>query len=263
MKIKMFQVDAFTEKLFSGNPAAVCILNNRLEEDLMQKIAEENNLSETAFVVKKNNEYEIRWFTPELEVDLCGHATLASAHVLFDNYVSDYNELTFISKYSGILKVKKEGDYLILDFPIGEFEKITMPEEIIKGLGKIPLESYKGKTDYMFIYRDQKDIENINPDFQIHAKSDARGIVVTAEGDEVDFVSRFFAPNCGINEDPVTGSAHTMLTPYWSKRLNKQELEALQLSKRRGFLKCRLEKNRVKISGKARTFFNGEIIITD
>ncbi len=263
MKIRMFQVDAFSEKLFGGNPAAVCILKDSVDESLMQKIAEENNLSETAFIIKKNHEFEIRWFTPEIEVDLCGHATLASAHVLFNHYVSNQNEITFISRYSGILKVKKDGDYLILDFPIGDFEKISNTQEIVNGLGKNPLESYKGKTDYMFVYSNQDDIENINPDFQLLSKLNVRGIIVTAEGNEVDFVSRFFAPKCGINEDPVTGSAHTMLIPYWAERLKKQNLVARQLSKRKGILNCSLEKNRVKIAGKAKTYLIGEILIAD
>jgi PhzF family phenazine biosynthesis protein len=263
MKIRMFQVDAFSENLFGGNPAAVCILNKGLDESLMLEIAEENNLSETAFVVKKNLNYEIRWFTPKAEVDLCGHATLASAHVLFEFYNSKQNEITFISPYSGILKVKKEKDYLILDFPVGEFKKTSTPPELIKGLGKKPIETYKGKTDYMFLYSKQEDIENLNPDFQLLTKSNARGIIVTAEGNDVDFVSRFFAPNCGVNEDPVTGSAHTILTPYWTKRLKKQQLVALQLSKRKGVLKCKLDNDRVKIAGKAKTYFVGEILLPD
>jgi len=236
MKIRMFQVDAFSENLFGGNPAAVCILNKWLDESFMQKIAEENNLSETAFVIKKDQNYEIRWFTPEVEVDLCGHATLASAHILFEFYIPKQNEITFVSRYSGILKVKKEEDHLILDFPVGEFNKATIPPELIKGLGKKPIETYKGKTDYMFVYSKQEDIENLNPDFQLLAKSDARGIIV---------------------------SAHTILTPFWSNRLKKQQLEALQLSKRKGLLKCKLENNRVKIAGKAKTYFEGEILLPD
>ena len=263
MKIRMFQVDAFSENLFGGNPAAVCILNKWLDESLMQVIAEENNLSETAFIVKKNSIYEIRWFTPEIEVDLCGHATLASAHVIFEFFNPNQKEITFFTFHSGILKVKKEEEYLILDFPVGEIKKTTAPPELIKGLGKKPIETYKGKTDYMFIYSKQEDIEKLNPDFQLLAKLDARGIIVTAEGNNVDFVSRFFAPNCGINEDPVTGSAHTILTPYWTKRLKKQQLEAIQLSKRKGFLKCKLENDRVKIAGKAKTYFEGEILLPD
>ena len=263
MKIKMFQVDAFSDKLFCGNPAAVCILKKNLDENLMQKIALENNLSETAYVLKKNNEYEIRWFTPKSEIDLCGHATLASAHVIFEYFIPNQKEITFISKYSGILKVKKEGEYLELNFPIGEYKKIIDPEEIINGLGKKPLESYKAKKDYMFIFEKQKDIENIKPDFQILRKTKAKTIIVTSKGDETDFVSRVFAPYYGINEDPVTGSAHTMLTPYWIKRLNKENLEALQISERKGYLKCRIVNDRVYISGKAKTFFIGDIIIPE
>jgi PhzF family phenazine biosynthesis protein len=227
----------------------------------MKNIAQENNLSETAFVVKKNQNYEIRWFTPEVEVDLCGHATLASAHILFEYYLPKQNEIIFNSQYSGILKVKKEHNYLILDFPVGEFKKTKISNDLIKGLGNKPNETYKGKTDYLFVYSKQEDIENLNPDFQLLAKTKARGIIITAKGNNVDFVSRFFAPSCGINEDPVTGSAHTILTPFWTKRLKKQELEALQLSKRKGFLKCRLDNDRVKIAGKAKTFFKGEILL--
>lgn len=263
MKIQMFQVDAFSENLFSGNPAAVCILNEWLDESLMQKIAEENNLSETAFIVKRNSNYEIKWFTPKLEVDLCGHATLASAHVIFEYYKPKENEITFFNIHSGILRVKKDGDYLILNFPIGEYKTTSIPQELVKGLGKKPVESYKSKTDYMFVYISQEDIEELSPDFQQLAKSDALGIIVTAEGKNVDFVSRFFAPNCGINEDPVTGSAHTVLAPYWTKRLKKQDLIALQLSKRKGILKCRVDNDRVKIAGKAKTYFIGEIILPD
>jgi PhzF family phenazine biosynthesis protein len=263
MKIQMFQVDAFSENLFEGNPAAVCILDEWLDQSLMQKIAEENNLSETAFIFKKDTKYEIRWFTPELEVDLCGHATLASAHVIFKYYKSKENEITFFNIYSGILRVKKEKDNLVLDFPVGEYKKISPPQELIKGLGKKPVESYKGKTDYMFVYSSQEDIEKLSPDFQQLAKSDALGFIVTAEGEKADFVSRFFAPKCGINEDPVTGSAHTLLTPYWTKRLKKQVLIALQLSKRKGILKCEMDNKRVKIAGKVKTYFIGEIILPE
>jgi PhzF family phenazine biosynthesis protein len=263
MKIKMYQVDAFSDKIFKGNPAAVCILEKWIDDDLMQKIAQENNLSETAFVVKKNKEYEIRWLTPEIEVELCGHATLASAHVLFNYYIPNENEIIFISKFSGILKVKKEEDFLILDFPIGKYKKINSPKKIIEGLGKNPIESYKGKTDYMFVYKTQQQIQDINPDFQKLMKFDVRGIIVTSKGNKIDFVSRFFAPGCGINEDPVTGSAHTMLTPYWIKRLKKKKLEAIQLSKRMGKLICSIQKDRVKIAGKAKTYLIGEIIIPD
>jgi PhzF family phenazine biosynthesis protein len=261
MKIRIFYIDAFTEKIFGGNPAAVCILNRWIDDSLMQNIAEENNLSETAFVVKKKANFEIRWFTPKIEVELCGHATLASAHVLFEYYDYKHNEVTFISPYSGILNVKKDKEYLTLDFPVEQFHKTFPPPKLIKGLRKKPIETYRGKTDYMVIYSTQEDIENLNPDFQFLSEIEARGIIVTARGNDVDFVSRFFAPKCGVNEDPVTGSAHTILIPYWSQILNKQELIAIQLSKRRGFLKCQIENDRVKISGKVATYLVGKIEI--
>ena len=261
MKIRMFQVDAFSDNLFGGNPAAVCILDQWLDDSLMLRIAEENNLSETAFVLKKKKNYEIRWFTPKVEVDLCGHATLATGHVLFKYYDIRQNEITFVNPYSGILKVKKENEYLVLDFPTGEFQKTSTPPELIKGLRKKPIETYKGNTDYMAIFSTQEDIENVNPDFQLLNELNARGIIITAKGNDVDFVSRFFAPQCGINEDPVTGSAHTILTPYWSKKLKKQELVAMQLSKRNGILKCRMNNNRVIISGMAITYLIGELEI--
>ena len=259
MKIKLFQVDAFTDKLFSGNPAAVCILDDWLDNDLMQKIAMENNLSETAFVVQKNNQFQIRWFTPVDEVELCGHATLAAAHVIFNYYDYKLDEIIFNSSTSGILKVKKEGKYLTLNFPVNKGKKVLIPKDLSDGLGKEPVEAYKGKTDYMFVYKTQKDIQTLSPNFDILSRANSRGILITAEGDKVDFVSRFFAPRLGINEDPVTGSTHTMLTPYWVKKLKKNELLSMQLSRRKGSLLCKLVNDRVYISGEAVTYLKGEI----
>jgi predicted PhzF superfamily epimerase YddE/YHI9 len=247
MKIKLYQVDAFTDTLFCGNPAAVCILDDWLDDDLMQKIAMENNLSETAFVIQKNNQFQIRWFTPVDEVILCGHATLATAHVLF----------------SGILKVIKEGKYLTLDFPVDKIKKVTPPNGLIKGIGKEPIEIYKGKTDYLLVYQKEKDVQTLSPDFTTLVRVKTRGVIVTAKGNRYDFVSRFFAPNLGINEDPVTGSAHTTLTVYWANKLNKTILTAQQLSSRQGLLTCRLDKERVYISGKARTYLQGEILFEE
>jgi PhzF family phenazine biosynthesis protein len=261
MKIKMFQIDAFTDKVFKGNPAAVCILKDWLEDTIMQNIAQENNLSETAFITKSKKKYEIRWFTPKIEVDLCGHATLASGHVIFSYFDLKQKEITFINPHSGILKVKKMKNSLILDFPITQFKKTSIPPDLIKALDKKPKEMYKGKTDYMLIFDSQEEIEKLNPDFQLLSKIDALGIIVTAKGKDADFVSRFFAPRCGINEDPVTGSAHTLLTPYWTKILKKQDLVAYQLSKRGGILKCKINNNRVEITGNAVTYFIGEINI--
>jgi PhzF family phenazine biosynthesis protein len=260
MKIVLFQVDAFTDELFHGNPAAICMLDEWLDEDLMQKIAMENNLSETAFVVKKNDQFQIRWFTPIAEVDLCGHATLATAHVIFNEYTHNKNVIIFNSIHSGILKVKKDGEYLTLDFPAQKIIKAIPPDDLIEAIGKEPIEIYKGKTDYLLVYQNEKEIQTISPDFTALSKIKVRGVIVTAKGAHYDFVSRFFAPKIGVNEDPVTGSAHTILIPYWRKKLNKNELVAKQLSIRQGIMKCRQNKNRVYISGKAITYLKGEII---
>ncbi len=259
MKIKMFQVDSFTDKLFGGNPAAVCVLDNRLREGLMQAIAAENNLAETAFIVKDGTHYEIRWFTPTVEVDLCGHATLAAAHVLFHHlgYASD--EITFVSARSGTLKVSKNGELLTLDFPTDVFQQTDIPKFLSDGLGAMPNEAYKGKTDYMAVFTYQHEVEALVPDFKTLALLEERGIIATAKGDTVDFVSRFFAPGSGVNEDPVTGSAHTTLAPYWAGVLGKDELTAVQLSSRKGHLTCKHLGDRVLISGHAVTYLVGEI----
>jgi PhzF family phenazine biosynthesis protein len=260
MKIALYQVDAFTDELFHGNPAAICFLEEWLDDNLMQKIAMENNLSETAFVVKKNNQFHIRWFTPVDEVVLCGHATLATAHIIFNQYHYKKNVIIFNSIHSGILKVRKEGKYLTLDFPVQKIKKVIPSDRLIKGIGKEPIEVYKGKTDYLLVYQNEKEVQTISPDFNVLSNMNLRGVIVTAKGDYYDFVSRFFAPKLGVNEDPVTGSSHTMLIPYWGKKLKKDKLEAKQLSLRQGILKCRMNKDRVYISGKAITYLKGEIL---
>jgi PhzF family phenazine biosynthesis protein len=261
MKTKLYQVDAFTNKLFGGNPAAVCPLEAWLPEEKMQCIAMENNLSETAFFVEKAGKYHIRWFTPELEVALCGHATLASAHVIFNHLNFKGDVIKFDSK-SGELKVSRKEEMLVLDFPSDLFDKqILPPDALIEGLGVQPIEAYKGKTDYMLVYRTQKEIESIVPNFTLIKKAKARGVIVTAKGNSVDFVSRFFAPLSGVPEDPVTGSSHTTLIPYWAQKLGKKELTAKQLSKRRGKLKCKYLGDRVEIGGEAVTYMIGEINI--
>ncbi|MDF4201614.1 PhzF family phenazine biosynthesis protein [Maribacter sp. SA7] len=262
MKQKIYQIDAFTEKLFSGNPAAVCILENWLETEVMQKIAAENNLAETAFAVKNKDHYELRWFTPEIEVDLCGHATLATAFTLYNYYDYNENTLRFISPRSGELLVQKsESGLLTMDFPTDDLIPVSEQTNITKAIGKQPSETFKGKTDYMLIYEFQEEIEAITPNFHLLNELDCRGVIVTAKGNEVDFVSRFFAPQCGIPEDPVTGSAHTTLTPYWSEKLNKKVLIAKQLSERGGDLQCEYLGDRVKISGKGVCYLVGEIEI--
>lgn len=260
MELKLYQVDAFTQKLFSGNAAAVCPLESWLPDEVMQNIAMENNLAETAFYVKGKNGYEIRWFTPVLEVDLCGHATLAAAHVLFKHEGFSGEKISFHSR-SGVLHVEKNGDKLTLDFPKDEVDEIPLTGALTEGFNIKPVAALKGKTDHVLIFKSEEDIRNLEPEFRTIAKLHGRGVIVTAKGDAVDFVSRFFAPQAGIDEDPVTGSAHTTLTPYWAKMLGKTAMHALQLSKRRGELWCELAQNRVLISGYARTYLVGEITI--
>ena len=261
MKYKLYQVDTFTEKLFGGNPAAVCPLNEWLDDSLLQKIAMENNLSETAFYVKRDELYEIRWFTPKSEVDLCGHATLASAFVLFniEGYSNDY--ICFYSHRSGVLNVSKKSNEFLLDFPVDEFKCMAITDEIVSCFNKRPIEVYRGKTDYMLVFEKESDIVDMQPQIENISRLHARGVIITAKGETVDFVSRFFAPQEGIIEDPVTGSAHTTLTPYWTEKLNKVALSAIQLSDRKGYLQCKLLGNRVEISGQAKLYLMGEIFI--
>jgi len=261
MSMTIYQVDAFTSTIFKGNPAAVCILDEWFEDAVMQSIARENNLSETAFAVKVEDHYEIRWFTPETEVDLCGHATLATAHVLFEHLDHPHDKIEFHSLYSGILSVSRSGEKLTLDFPVDTLDEIEIPELAFAALNIPPIKAYKGKSDYMFIYDTQSEIEKIRPDFEELKQLGGRGVIITAMGDEVDFVSRFFAPQAGIAEDPVTGSAHTTLTPYWSKKLEKRSLTAKQLSKRGGDLWCEDRGERVSISGQAVTYLIGKICL--
>jgi PhzF family phenazine biosynthesis protein len=261
MKQKIYQIDAFTDKIFSGNPAAVCPLDRWLNDDILQKIAMENNLAETAFYVKKDKQFEIRWFTPTVEVDLCGHATLATAFVLFyhENYTE--NIIQFFSPRSGELTVGKNGELLTLNFPTDKFEQVTLTSEIFNCFDLTPKLAFKGKTDYLFIFEKEEDIINIKPIFDEISKLNGRGVIVSAKGNNVDFVSRFFAPQVGIKEDPVTGSAHTTLTPFWAKQLNKIELTAIQLSERKGHLQCRYLNDRVEISGQGKLYLIGEIKI--
>ncbi|MEY4877132.1 MAG: hypothetical protein RL708_2281 [Bacteroidota bacterium] len=259
-KIKIYQVDAFTDKLFSGNPAAVCILDTWLNDELMQSIAFENNLAETAFVVPNGKTFEIRWFTPIVEVDLCGHATLASAFVLFNLLDYPDSKIQFHSHRSGLLIVEKKDDLLLLDFPTDTLELINEEQNTIENcIGIKPIEVYKGKTDYMAVIDCESSLQNLQPNFIEIEKLNARGLIVTAKGDSVDFVSRFFAPQSGINEDPVTGSAHTSLLPLWSKKLSKNNLIAHQISQRGGQLFCEFKNDRCLIGGKAKSYLTGEI----
>ncbi len=261
MKMKFYQVDAFTNRLFGGNPAAVCLPGQWPSDKLMQSVAGENNLSETAFVVRTEKGYDIRWFTPAVEVDLCGHATLASAWVIFNQCGFAGDEILFYSPRSGELKVRKSGEKLFLDFPADMFVSCDCPAEIREGLGLAPLEVYRGKTDYLAVVATEQEVHNIRPDYRAVGMLDARGLIVTAPGDTVDFVSRFFGPQSGVDEDPVTGSAHTTLIPYWASRLGKSKLLASQVSARVGMLECEHKPPRVIIGGEAVLFASGEIFL--
>ncbi|SHJ52918.1 phenazine biosynthesis protein PhzF family [Tangfeifania diversioriginum] len=262
MQYTIFQIDAFTDNVFKGNPAAVVPLEKWLPDEVMQKIAMENNLSETAFFVPTHNGYHIRWFTPLTEVNLCGHATLASAHVLFNHLGFNKKEIKFESK-TGELTVKKEGQFIVLNFPVSELKEIELPQNIKQAFGKRPVKCFKGREDLLFEFNNEADIKNLQPDFQFMKTLDTRGITATAAAtsEKYDFVSRFFAPIEGINEDPVTGSAHTMLIPFWAKKLGKTELMAKQISARGGVLHCKLLGERVEIGGQAITYLQGEIFV--
>jgi PhzF family phenazine biosynthesis protein len=259
MQLKLYQIDAFAETVFTGNPAAVCPLETWLPDSLLQNIAMENNLAETAFYVKQGDVYELRWFTPNTEVDLCGHATLASAYVLFHYENHAGNSIRFHSPRSGALGVTREGDWLTLDFPADVYEAVEPTDELAACCSIRPQQTYKGKTDYLLIYENEAAIRSLVPDFAKIEVLPVRGVIVSAPGDSADFVSRFFAPQCAVNEDPVTGSAHTTLTPYWARRLGKNELLAMQLSARTGQLRCHYHGERVSISGKAKPYLVGTI----
>ena len=259
MRVPIYQIDAFTSEQFKGNPAAVCPLKEWINDDLMQNIAAENHLSETAFFVKKGHEYELRWFTPKGEVDLCGHATLASAYVIFTYLDERITKVVFQTK-SGRLEVARKGNLLTMIFPSREGEKCDVPEALIQGLGKKPQEVYLSR-DYMAVFETEEDIRDLVLDMEALRQLDGLGVIVTARGNEADFVSRFFAPKLGVNEDPVTGSSHCTLIPYWKRVLGKNDLVALQLSERGGKLFCTDLGEKVKISGEAVTYLVGYIHI--
>ena len=260
--LTIYQVDAFADEIFQGNPAAVVVLEKPMEEAMMQFIAAENNLSETAFLVPDPMGFHIRWFTPVTEVALCGHATLVSAHVVYQHLGWKQEYLHFHTKTKGTLVVKKEeqGIYT-LDFPAQEHVEKTPPPGLVEAMGVQPIKVYQGETDWMLCYEDQAQIEQLAPDFNALKKIPARGIIATAPGQEVDFVSRFFGPAAGIDEDPVTGSAHTLLVPYWAIQCHRHDLSARQLSARGGSLHCTLVGERVWMRGQAHTYMVGTLFI--
>lgn len=257
MKIPYFHVDAFTDELFTGNPAGVCLLDTWLPDAILQKIAAENNLPETAFLVGNGGSYELRWFSPAVEIDLCGHATLASAFVLHKTFANLPATLQFATK-SGILSVEKQDDLFIMDFPARKAEKCTPPDELLSGLGTEPDSVYKAR-DFLAVFENEDQVRSLVPDLSRLAQLDCLGIIVTAPGRTVDFVSRFFAPAVGIPEDPVTGSSHCTLIPFWSEQTGKNELIAMQVSKRGGKLYCTNRGDRVSIGGRAVLFKHGEL----
>lgn len=260
MKLPIYQVDAFTSKTFAGNPAAVVPLKSWLDDKLLQNIAAENNLSETAFFVKEDAHYHIRWMTPVSEVPLCGHATLASGFVLFNFIEKDKTSLSFLSK-SGELIVEREGELISLNFPANKLQIKEPTEKLIECFQKAPIEVLESSYFLLLVFDDEDFIKNYLPNFDLISKLHNHGVIITAKSKNVDFVSRVFVPNEGINEDPVTGSAHTVLTPYWSEKLNKKKLTAYQLSKRGGELICEDLGNRVKILGRAALYMTGEIYL--
>lgn len=256
--MKQYIIDAFTDKIFSGNPAAVCVLDHFPGNDIMQSIAAENNLSETAFVVKENEHYHIRWFTPKSEIDFCGHATLAAAFVLFNFYENEAAELEFAGQI-GEFTVQRSGELIRMNFPAYDIEHIEITDMMIEALGTIPLAAYKDR-DILFVLRDEEEVRNLKPDIELISKLDGACIAVTAKGTEYDCVSRVFAPKFGITEDPVTGSTHCMIVPYWCKRLNKTNITAFQASSRTGILYCESVGDEIIVSGKAVLFSINDIV---
>lgn len=259
MKLDIYQVDAFTDYVFGGNPAAVVPLETWLEDRVLQQIAAENNLSETAFFVPKDDGFELRWFTPLAEVELCGHATLAASYVIFNELAYAKDEISFESRERGILKVKKDGNLIQLNFPGEEAVPCDIPEGLLEALSLHRASAFKGLTDYLIVIDSEQELAHLTVDFAAIKQLDVRGVIVSAPGKSVDFVSRFFAPAVGIDEDPVTGSAHCLMAPYWSEKLGKNKLKAKQISNRIGDLLCEVEQGRVKISGEAQLYLKGEI----
>jgi len=258
-RVPLYQIDAFAGRLFAGNPAAVCPLEEWLSDEVMQAIGAENNLSETAFLVRRGEGYDLRWFTPEVEVDLCGHATLASAFVVFQYLEPERSEVRFQTR-SGQLVVRREDDLLVMDFPSREPARCAMNPALAEALGAAPVELWESR-DYMALYETEEQVRGLRPNMNALARVGHFAVIVTAPGREADFVSRFFAPAGGIAEDPVTGSAHCTLVPYWARRLGKTRLHARQVSARGGELCCEHRGERVTIAGRAVRYLEGAIFL--
>lgn len=261
MKYTLYQVDAFTDRLFGGNPAAVIPLDHWIDDQLMQQIALENNLSETAFFVKTDDGYHLRWFTPESEIDLCGHATLASAYVIKNFLEPHIQEISFSTQVAGVLKASAKDGVYTLDFPARIPQPCEVPEKLLQSLGTTAVIEVLKSRDYFVVLPNEEAVQNVDPDFTLMKETDAFGIIVTAKGHEADVVSRCFYPDAGIPEDPVTGSAHCNIVPYWSEKLGKEKLVCRQLSKRGGSLMCELSGDRVLMSGKCVLYLEGTITV--
>lgn len=261
MKLPLYQIDAFTNRLFGGNPAAVVLLDQWLPDNVLQAIAAENNLAETAFVIAREDLSLLRWFTPTVEVDLCGHATLAAGHVLFAYRYPSLNKVTFSTR-SGVLGVSRKGELLSLDFPAAPGKPIAVSDSLAKALGAKPFEALQAR-DILAIFDTETEIRTLRPNFDLIAALDTFAVIVSAPGNDADFVSRFFAPREGIPEDPVTGSAHCTLVPYWAARLGKLHLAAKQVSARVGVLTCELQGDRVAIAGRSVEYLRGEINVPE
>ena len=262
--MNIHQIDAFTDRPFAGNPAAVCLLDAPIDDELMQNIAQEMNLSETAFLLPEKDGFNLRWFTPAYEVDLCGHATLASAHMLWETGVLPPDvEVRFYSR-SGLLTARRHTDGIELNFPAQQAERTPAPPDLVESLGFVPIDTGYNGADYLIVADNEDIVRQLTPDFETMRRVDMRGAIVTAPSSDsfIDFVSRFFAPRAGINEDPVTGSAHCCLGPYWGRRMKKTELVGFQASERGGFVNVRLEDDRVCLTGEAVTVMEGVLNVS-
>ncbi|MBI3817954.1 MAG: PhzF family phenazine biosynthesis protein [Planctomycetes bacterium] len=260
MQVPIYQIDAFAGAVFGGNPAAVCPLDSWLPDGVLQSIAGENNLSETAFFIKSGNDYEIRWFTPASEIELCGHATIASGFVIFKFIEPAATRVKFKTRKAGDLAVARDGEWYILDFPSRPPRPARSPEGLAEALGRPPISVWEYKK-LLAVFEDASIVESMRPDFNKIAGLEFDGVIVTAPGRDCDFVSRYFAPHLGINEDPATGSSHCLLTPFWADKLGKNALRARQVSRRGGELRCELSADRVKIAGRAAMYLEGFISI--
>ena len=262
MSFPIVQVDAFTDTPFSGNPAVICILPAQVDAQWMQRVAQEMNLSETAFLVKQEDGYGLRWFTPVSEVDLCGHATLASAHVLWEGGHLGSDETVIFHTKSGVLTCEQKDEWIEMNFPITRESPAVPPEALVEGLGLMPRYVGKSEFDYLVEADSESTLRALAPDFQLLKTVPMRGCIVTAQADdpEYDFVSRFFAPGVGVNEDPVTGSAHCCLGPFWARRFKKEELTAYQASARGGVVRIRILGDRIVLGGKAVTVLQGDLL---